>query len=97
MTLFELLGATVELFGAKLGFSLKRAIEQEKHDLGFPDITQLLLDVGLSAKASDATLRLARLRSVSGGDVEVVLREIGWNLGSLKLLPDGRPCPMAWS
>ena len=94
VTLFELLGATVKLFGAKLGFSLKRAIEQEKHDLGFPDMTQLLLDVGLSAKASDATFfRLARLRSVSGGDVEVVLREIGWNLGSLKLLPDGASVP----
>ncbi len=37
--------------------------------------------------------RLARLRSVSGGDVEVVLREIGWNLGSLKLLPDGASVP----
>jgi len=83
LTLFTIADATIKLWGAKVGWSIKRFASKNPHYKWYEQL-QLLVDLGLSTKGT--TIGGAfKMRSLSGKDLEVVLRDVGWNLGGISL------------
>ncbi|OOP57616.1 MAG: hypothetical protein AYP45_02420 [Candidatus Brocadia carolinensis] len=89
----------VKLMGAKLGFSFKRLYEQN-HDLvdyKWYEYWQLLVDLNLEAKPSKSKIFrieiLSKSFESSAKPVNIVWKDIGWNLGSIAFggvqLPEG--------
>lgn len=82
LTLFTIADATLRLWGAKVGWSIKRFASKDPHYKWYEQL-QLLVDLGLSTKATGTGV--FKMRSLSGKDLEVVVRDIGWNLGEFSL------------
>lgn len=78
-TLFTIVDATLKLWGLKVGWSLKRFISKDPH-YSISEQFQFLGDLSLSTKGTGSGI--FKIRSLSGKDLEIVLRDIGWNLGS---------------
>ena len=82
-TIFTIADADVKFWGAKLGLSIKRVASKDPQ-YEWHEMFQVLLDLGLTAKPTSFGTAF-QLRSLSGKQLEVVLRDVGWNLGSLDL------------
>ncbi len=89
INLFTLFGCTVSLWGAKLGWSFGRALDASS---SWADLFQVLLDLSLASKPAAAS-GWFEIRNAVGGPLDVTLREIGWDRGSLAFekasLPEG--------
>jgi hypothetical protein len=73
---------TIKLWGVKAGISIGRAIDNS-HEYGFLDMVQLLLDLSLSSKATSTTIKnfTFKMRNLSGKELDIAWRDLGWNLG----------------
>lgn len=86
LELFKIGDSTVTLWNVKVGFSIKRALDGN-HEYNFGEMFQVLGDLVLSTKATtvDTPLPIIRstfqMRSLSGKDLEIAIRDLGWNLG----------------
>jgi hypothetical protein len=80
--LFKIADAKVAYWGAKLGFSIKRGISKDP-PYEWYEMFQVLLDLSLRVEPSNVGGKKSpvQLRSLSGKEVEVVMRDVGWNLG----------------
>ena len=72
--------AEIALQGFKIGVSIKRFLEKDA-GYGMANYFQLLVDLSLKTQGSGKDV--VKLRSLSGKDLELPIRDFGWNLDGL--------------
>ena len=86
---FTIADTTLSLVGIKLGVSFGRLARQ----LPFGDSFEVLADLALTSKPTGSNSSFFKLRSLTGKDLSLVLRDIGYKLGHVSLdglqMPDG--------
>lgn len=88
---FTVADATIGFWGFKVGVSIGRWTSKTRYE--WYEMLQVLADVGITTKGSQPFGGPFKLRSLTGKDIQIVARELGWNLGSFTLgglsFPDG--------
>ena len=74
--------AEIALMGFKMGISIQRFLDKDA-DYEVKNFFQLLTDLSLKTKGSGRDL--IKLRSLSGKDLELPIRDLGWNLDEFSL------------
>lgn len=90
--IFTIADAEVKLWGTKVGWSLKRFISKSSHYKWYEQF-QLLGDFGITTKGTTIeTEKITfKMRSLSGKDLTIVVRNVGWDLGKFSLEPSSLP------
>lgn len=80
----------LDLVGAKLGYSIGRAVGEKA---GFWDCAEVLVDLFVQMPPTGSASSPIRLRSLNGENVSFALQGIGWRQGGMHLegavMPDG--------
>ena len=82
-TTFDIAGCSITLVGLKIGWSLKR-FTSKSPSYKAKDQFQILGDFNLHTRSTSTSIfgkDIFRMRSLSGKDVDVVIRDIGYSFG----------------
>lgn len=86
---FTIADTVVGLVGIKLGVSVGRLARQ----LPFKDSFEILVDLFLTAKPTGSDSSIFKMRSLTGKELRLVIKDIGYKLGHVSLdglqMPDG--------